>query len=402
MAPDLELWLDVNQEFSTGDLPEHVKQSEAFLLFLTNGYFSSEFCRQELAAAHVKEKKIIIICEADPMRGGGDLVKAASLRNEIEETKQKEQGKIQKEQLEAMDMVVDLVERNKFYPWTRTPIFQEHVLTSVVEDIVQHMGPTMVKQHMEERSSRASSQRSSDERRKPFLRSGQPKSKLKLVQPELWLHVPRAYPEDVRKQLKDAFEETADGVKVTSFEGTAGGVKVTWKREPKPSAVPGSKENPVPVLLLCDRPKFFDNKDLVNELKLCFPKSRVDQHRDGVVKQMPEILLYDLKTSFAEYRKQYAQADAKVLKELEQAPFGPKWSTWPQDPQLQKLTAEVEVRKIVAILAKWVAGGESRGANLRSVTHMVTAKYLHRWPSASVAPAVSPISQHGKPHFWQR
>ena len=282
-------------------------------------------------------------------------------RKEMDETKQQEKDDAQ---LAAMQWVVDLVEKDKFYPWTRREIFQEHVLTSVVEDIVQHMEETSCSQR-------------SDELPKPFLCLGEAKSKLKL-DPELWLHLPQAYPADVFKQLRDAFA-SVDGVQVTS------------ERKHKPGAVPdGSKTSPVPVLLLCDWPndndKFFDNEELVDELKRCFPKSRVvsvDEHTlRRVVKQMPEILLYDMENSFAKYREQYEKADAKV-RELEEAPFSRMWSMWPQDSELQKVAAEDEVRKIVAILAK------QRWASLR-----LLYKYLPRVPSAAVAPAASDSERH--------
>ena len=385
MAPDLELWLDVKQPFSTGDLEKYVKQSDAFLLFLTDGYFSSEFCRQELAAALAAKKKIIIIRETVYTHGGGDRVNVESLKKEIctqrekmngqkrmemDETKQQEKDA----QLKAMDTVVDLVEQGKFYPWTRRGSFQDHVLTSVVEDIVQHM----VVLHMKERGC----SHRSDELAKPFLRF---KSKLKL-DPKLWLHVPQAYPEDVSKQLQHAFA-SVDGVQVTS------------ERKLRTGAVPdGSKANPVPVLLLCDWPNdketFFDNEELVDELKRCFPKSRVDELKRGVEKQMPEILLYDMENSFAKYFKQYLasyeKADAK-LRELERAPLSRIWSEWPQDSELQKVAAEDEARKIFAILL-----AQQRWSSLS-----LMSKYLPRVPSAAVAPAASDSERHSCVD-WQR
>lgn len=332
MTPDLKLWLDVKELDSTGDLATHVKQSEAFLLFLTAGYFSSNFCRQELAAAHKEGKKIIIVREADSTHGGGDPVKAGSLKAEIEKQRQT-MGTIDQAQLTAMDAVVNLVEQGNCYPWTRREIFQEEVLTSVVKDIVQHM------------QERSSSQRSGDEVSsyklpRPSLRSGEPKSKVKL-DCELWLYVPPAYkssggPTNVFEQLRSAFESVHENVKVTS------------KRANKPSDTPGSMANPVPVLLLCDPPKFFfDTPELVKELKRCFPKEDLKGH----VQHRSRILLYSLENSFGKYMEAYRDAGEKV-RELKQAPFVPMWSMWPQDPQLQKLAAYEEVRNIVAILGK--------------------------------------------------
>ena len=358
MAPDLKLWLDVKELNGTGDLAKYVKQSEAFLLFLTARYFSSNFCRQELAAAHGEGKKIIIIREADSTHGGGDPVKAGRLKTEIEEQRKemnkqrlKEMDETKRDQLNlddqaqlaAMNAVVNLVEQGDCYPWTRSDIFQEDVLTSVVKDIVQHMREQLpMPPSPSKRSNRLPSQQSGDEASsyklpRPGLCSGEPKSKVKL-DCELWLYVPPAYKSfggltNVFEQLKRAFESVDDKVKVTS------------ERADKPSATPGSSAaNPVPVLLFCDPPEFFfDTPELVKELKRCFPKGHVQHHS--------RILLYSLENSFGKYMEAYRDAGEKV-RELKQAPFVPMWSMWPQDPQLQKLAAYEEVRNIVAILGK--------------------------------------------------
>ena len=109
---------------------------------------------------------------------------------------------------------------------------------------------------------------------------------------------------------------------------------------------------------------------------------------------MPEILLYDMENSFEKYREQYLasyeKADAKV-RELEQAPFSPIWSMWPQDSELQKVAAEDEMRKVFTILL-----AQQRWASLS-----LMSKYLPRVPSAAVAPAASDSERHSCVD-WQR
>ena len=399
MTPEIKLWLDVKELDSTGDLATHVKQSEAFLLFLTAGYFSSNFCRQELAAAHGEEKKIIIIREADSTHGGGDPVKAGRLKTEIEEqrkemdeqqrkemdeTKRNQMYTIDQAQLAAMTTVVNLVEQDDCYPWTRSDIFQEEVLTSVVKDIVQHM-QEKVPPSPSNRSNRLPSQRSGDEASsyklpRPSLRSGEPKSKVKL-DCELWLYVPPAYkspggPTNVFEQLRSAFESVDKNVRVTS--------KPASKRADKPSATPGDVANPVTVLLFCDPPEFFfDTPELVEELKRCFPKEDLKGH----VQHHSRILLYSLENSFGKYMEAYRDAGEQV-RELEKAPFVPMWGMWPQDPQLQKLAAYEEVRNIVAILAKRAAGGMGQLEKLKSSMRLdghLTRRHLSG-SSVAIAP----------------
>ena len=402
MAPGLRMWLDVKELDSTGNLAKYVKQCEAFLLFLTTGYFASKFCRQELAAAHTLRRKIVIVREADNYHGGGDLVRASRLEAEIAEAQAK--GDVTQAELDAMRAVHDRVAAGDSYPWTRRDIFQEDVLTSIVQDVVEYMQKRIEARRSEAPSIHQSSstlvqrfQKSQNEDAeaglpRPKLCSGEAKPKVK-VEGELLLYVPDVYKGEARQVVRgeasqrrrtkgappktelDALLEETASVELES--------ESSWKLAPPPplplqgstiaatttvfeqlklafESVEGVKviDTPsvtkegdnfsatvdaIPVLLFCDPPEYFfqeKNSELVDALKMCF---------DFRGKQRHCILLYNLANSFSEYKQHYLEAESKdeKLHSLNQKPLAELWSMWPQDERLQEIAAADEIRKLL-------------------------------------------------------
>ena len=148
MVPEprcIQLWLDDEQlkvGVSKERLEAAVRASDTILVFLTEKYVSSEFCRAELTAAYQSEVQIIVVQEVSKDRGG---VTSDELKTEIEEAKRKAESMgeaLSEDTVKALEHLYDEVKaqwdgiRTPLF-WYRTQLFKRAVLRHVVQQLVE-------------------------------------------------------------------------------------------------------------------------------------------------------------------------------------------------------------------------------------------------------------------------
>ena len=71
MLPDLKIFLDVDtDELDLSSLEMYIDESQAVLVFCSNGYFSSRNCMRELRRSAARGKKLIAMLQPDQKKGG--------------------------------------------------------------------------------------------------------------------------------------------------------------------------------------------------------------------------------------------------------------------------------------------------------------------------------------------
>ena len=147
MVPEprgIKLWLD-DEQLTDGISKEHleaaVRASDAILVFLTEKYVSSEFCRAELTAATQSNVRVIVVQEASQDHGGmtpeelkaeiNEAIKKADIKGEPLSEPTKNALKALLEEVQAQFNG----ERTPLF-WYRTHLFKRAVLRHVVQQLV--------------------------------------------------------------------------------------------------------------------------------------------------------------------------------------------------------------------------------------------------------------------------
>ena len=73
LLPEARIFLDVDDLQDIGSLERYVDESAVVLMFLSKGYFSSRNCLREVVSTLEKRKRIVLVHEADPSKGGQPL-----------------------------------------------------------------------------------------------------------------------------------------------------------------------------------------------------------------------------------------------------------------------------------------------------------------------------------------
>ena len=69
LLPGIKLWLDVDNLDNIGDLEINVGESNVFIIYYSDGYFTSQNCKRELFAAMKERKPVIVIYKVDNLDG---------------------------------------------------------------------------------------------------------------------------------------------------------------------------------------------------------------------------------------------------------------------------------------------------------------------------------------------
>ena len=240
MVPDpggIRLWLD-QEQLKTGvsneELLDAVEASDAILVFLTDQYVSSEFCRNELTAAYNRSPhSIIVLQEASADHGG---ITAGKLKEEIEQAIKKASTKGEGLAQETQDAMYYLLEEvtNGAQPlfWHRDPLFKRAVLKEVVQRLVAIKKEEPVAIKKEELAAKESASRQSEGTTKddsvptglaravsslsfPDELKPQPRRKGKDSRRPIRLHLSPGYPAEMRERLKTAFDDAAQELGAT-------------------------------------------------------------------------------------------------------------------------------------------------------------------------------------------
>jgi hypothetical protein len=68
--PGVRVFRDVDDLFDVADLEAHIDESATFLLIVSKGYFKSKNCMREVLHAVTNNRRIILLRETDPEKGG--------------------------------------------------------------------------------------------------------------------------------------------------------------------------------------------------------------------------------------------------------------------------------------------------------------------------------------------
>ena len=115
MMPEANIFLDVDDlQRKKGKGAELVDGSQVFLLFCSQGFFTSINCMREVLRGVLREKPFLILLEPDEMHGRVTIEEATELLYNLEATNQYKTWKLDKD-------VEEWVKENPSY-WKRTSI----------------------------------------------------------------------------------------------------------------------------------------------------------------------------------------------------------------------------------------------------------------------------------------
>ena len=399
MVPDpggIRLWLD-QEQLKTGvsneELLDAVNASDAILVFLTDQYVSSEFCRNELTAAYSRSPhSIIVLQEASADHGG---ITAGKLKKEIEQAIQKASTKGEGLAQETRDAMYYLLEQvtNGAQPlfWHRDPLFKRAVLKEVVQRLVAIKKEEPVAIKKEELAAKESASRQSEGTTKddsvptglaravsslsfPDELKPQPRRKGKDSRRPIRLHLSPGYPAEIREPLKTAFNDAAQEL----------GATIEWNEE---KAFNPNDPGGVMTTVLClhddEGRGFFDQVDLVQATKAAFAplmphqSSRESKRHNEALRSVRSdmnvnklkgnakkesagvnaILMYTTNHGLSYYmqeakwrsrrQKGFRKKADELPVELLQHLFRPMWRMFPTDSMLQKVAAKSELSKLL-------------------------------------------------------
>jgi len=118
LLPAIRVFLDIDDLENIHSLESYVARSQCVLLFYSRGYFFSENCLREVDEAVHLKKPLIVCHEADPQRGGVELL---VLRADCES--------------KGRDAET-LIDKRSIIPWLRRSEFQLMSLKMIAEELI--------------------------------------------------------------------------------------------------------------------------------------------------------------------------------------------------------------------------------------------------------------------------
>ena len=332
---DLKIWLDTEQlQVDSESLKHNVQQSLALLVFLSEGFLTTEFCLTELRTAYKAGIPIIVVCD--------DGITKDMLDDEIKQFEAAKGGDPQEEDKATLDAMVELRQRvlDQWHSEQKGP--NNHAVPFSIEQENstpgggEILGPVLwwsrpfvrvaLKGVFQQLlvctpwsgSPLKQAQRSDDPRPK-LLFHDELLDLRKMHEMQVSLFVSPSYPSDRYDELKQAFEKAGNNL----------GVRVSISSSRNDTADQHS------VLLLC--PGIFRTKELKHLL------IRETKRKGGLKTPVP-FLLYstDMSADVSEYR----QEGTRILGRLATQVFTPMWSAWPEVSSLQTVAAEEQLRAL--------------------------------------------------------